>query len=299
MDQPKYYNLVPQDLHPELDAMLHYLDTYPFEKPSDCPHCGSKKLSDNGTNPTSEIMNYRCLDCYKGFNQLTGTCFAKSTFAHMHKWGDFARLRLSGEGIHAISVTLGMSTQGATKRDQRIKNLMQQQYPKLFAWWQIRQDWQELSLSPLIQQQADTFTQWLENLLNQTFATCPNCSKPHCKKLKQTHRPQFHCHRCNTSFNLLRNTEFHLVHYPELWLDYAKLLVQGYSDKDISNQLNIGQSLSNYWRHRFIKQMIEQGHEELVQWLIWQRKRNYNQKSQQIWEEKAKQAPLKNHNKSK
>lgn len=274
-----YYTLIPPSLHKEVDELLYYLATYPFEQPSECAHCGSINFTDNKTiNPLSKIINYRCNDCKKGFNQLTHTCFAKTQFIHLDKWDEFAKLRLSGKSINQICTVLQLSTQAATKRDRNINILMQQEYPKLFAWWKTHQDREKLNFSEPVKQQADKFIHWLEKLITQPVATCPTCSRPDCKRVTYAlHRPQFQCYTCELTFNLLSNTCFLNMGYIEHWLDYVKLLIQGYGDNDISKLLGIKSTLSNAWKYKFIKQMQILELSELVQWLTWQRSRRYNQ----------------------
>ncbi len=279
-----YYVCIPPSLHKDVDALIYYLTVYPFEQPSYCAHCGSINFSDNKTvNPLSEIINYRCIDCKRGFNQLTNTCFAKTRFVHLHKWADFAKLRLAGSGINKISKQLHLSTQAATGWDRRINTLIQQQFPKLFTWWKAHQDRDKLDFAEPVSQQASQFIQWLEKRITAQIASCPSCGRVDCKRTSNSlHRPQFRCHSCDIGFSLLSDTCFLNMHHTELWVDYTKLLTQGFSDSDISKQLGIKPSLSSAWRRKFIKQMQLLNFTELVQWLTWQRSRRYNQVSQEV-----------------
>lgn len=296
MKQPDYYNLIPQEHHSDLDKLLHYLDTYPFGNPTHCPHCGSDHFNSNCINPLSEIVNYRCMACRRGFNQLTGTYFARSEYIHMHKWGDFARLRLAGKSLPYICNALTLSIQGASIRDRRVTAMMKAHFPQLHRWWQSHQDREQLTLTPQIKQQADTFIHWLSNLLNQPSAPCPHCGNPAKKAKAVPHRALFICFRCEKSFSLLRNTAFHLLHQPEQWVDYTKLLIQGYHDNEISAQLSINRATNHLWRHRFISQIKQQGLEELAQWITWQYIRRKNQKYQIT---RAKNKKLTSKNKTK
>ncbi len=159
---------------------------------------------------------------------------------------------------------------------------MQHQFPKLFVWWKAHQDRTELTFAAPVEQQAEDFIDWLEGILAQQVATCPFCGRDDCKRASYgPHRPQFVCFTCEKNFNLLSGTSLSYLQHPHIWVDFVKLLVQGYSDSDIKKSMGIGQSLSNTWRHRFIRQMQTLGYDELVQWLTWQRRRRYNQVSQE------------------
>ena len=67
------------------------------------------------------------------------------------------------------------------------------------------------------------------------------------------------------------------MHRIDLWIPYAKALCKGYSNSDIEKLINLPHKMTKQWRPVFIQQMQDLKLNELVQWLIWQRKRRYAQ----------------------
>ncbi|WP_337048925.1 hypothetical protein [Serratia fonticola] len=94
-------------------------------------------------------------------------------------------------------------------------------------------------------------------------------------------RPQFYCTGCQQGFNLLVNTPLRKHYHMPLWGSYVDCLVRGDSIADIQRQLGVQMLLLNRWRDSFALAMQQQGYEELVAWIAWQRSRRHVQVNKQ------------------
>lgn len=78
----------------------------------------------------------------------------------------------------------------------------------------------------------------------------------------------------------LAGTPFHRMAFRSRWVPFARLLISGASDVEMSKALAISAHCASQWRARF-QQAIEQRHPELLGWRGWQRARRYNEAS--VW----------------
>ncbi|MFD1261660.1 hypothetical protein [Entomomonas asaccharolytica] len=170
-----------------------------------------------------------------------------------------------------------MSMKAVRHRFKAINQLMQEKYPTLYHWWHNHTERTDLSFANIQQQQATYFLKWLEEIINRQDYTCPHCNKQLYKAHSKSPRPQFVCYHCNYHFNAISATRFKRMHRIDLWIPYAKALCIGYSNSDIEKLINLPNKMTKQWRPVFIQQMQDLKLNELVQWLIWQRKRRYAQ----------------------
>lgn len=275
--QINYKALIPKRLHIEVEKLLAYLDFFPFEKPNYCHYCESSNIYATGfySRPNKQLPIHYCTDCKKSFNQLTNTIFSRSW--HLEQWGYVGRLYLAGTSVNDTARLTGISKRPVFFRFKAINQLMKDYYPELYLWWHNHRERLDLSFSNIPEKQAALFIKWLEELITKQDYTCPHCHQQLYKANYQSRRPQFVCYHCNFFFNPINNTPFKKMHHIDLWVAYARVLCEGYSNYDIEKLIGINHKLAQRWRAVFIKQMQELKLNELVQWLTWQRQRRYAQ----------------------
>jgi len=271
---PAYYSLIPEELHPDLEQLLDYLEFRPFEEPKRCVKCGGARFF--GIGSTSKLQVYECSRCKKRFNRLTDTVFTKMRYLDL--WGEFARLRFSGVPLVDIAKKLGMPYGVANTRDRRINALMREDYPQLYAWWSTHQNHQNRTMTPVVAQQKQAFKDWLQNIFEQKKPACPYCGKSShiSKSNSRKPHPTFKCSFCQRAFSLLAPTHLAGLLYPHLWPRFTDLLIEGQSDEYIAATLGVSYKAPAKWRKRFLLQMQAMGLTELIQWQQWQRVRNRN-----------------------
>lgn len=69
-----------------------------------CPHCGHEKIGKWGH--ASGLQRWRCKDCKRTFNALTGTSLAR--LRHKEKWLDNAKAMIAGETIERTADLCGV-----------------------------------------------------------------------------------------------------------------------------------------------------------------------------------------------
>lgn len=271
-----YYLYLPESLHQEADRLIHYLKHFPFETPECCPKCGHKsfRLDNRASKRGKAIKNYRCYNCDGGFNRLYGTPLARCRQEFIPLWPHIAAYRLSGMTTAKISEHLNISIAGVYHRDNVIAEIMRLHYPALYAWWFPRQQREFVELPEKVSQQCEQFKAWLHLLEFSQTTDCPTCGQ----SCYRTHtRPQFYCTGCQRDFNLLADTPLRKHYHMQLWSSYVDCLVRGDTIADIQRQLGVQMLRLNRWRDSFALAMQQQGCEELVAWMAWQRSRRHVQ----------------------
>ena len=274
-----YKTLIPVSLHQEVEQLFDYLTYTPFEKPDACCRCESNQFyaTGNYSRPNKQQPIYYCVNCKKQFTQLTNTIFNKSW--HLEKWVYVGRAYLAGLSTIQIAQQTNVSTSAVLFRCKAIDRLMEEKYPKLYCWWQEHRERIDLRFTNDIKQQANTFLNWLDNLINKQNYTCPHCQQKMYKADNKSVRPNFVCYHCKYYFNPLNTTYFKGVKQIERWKPYAEKLMEGYSCKDLEQLIGVKNKTAVAWQHTFIAQMKLLGLTELIQWITWQRKRRYAQVS--------------------
>ncbi|MEX2950110.1 hypothetical protein AB4K01_02775 [Serratia fonticola] len=275
-----YYLYLPDSLHKEADSLIHYLAHFPFETPSCCPKCGhtSFQIDNRASKRDKIITNYRCYHCGSGFNRLYGTPLAGCHQQFIPLWPQIAAYRLSGMTTAEICERLSISTAGIYQRDNAIAEIMRADYPALYTWWLPRQHREVIELPEKVSQQYEQFKVWLHEIEHAQFADCSVCGQS-CYRIHT--RPQFYCTGCQRGFNLLTTTPLKKHYHMSLWVSYVNCLIRGDSIADIQRQLGVQMLLLNRWRDSFALAMQQQGYEELVAWITWQRSRRHVQVNKQ------------------
>lgn len=277
LNKSSYKELIPQNLHQEVERLIDYLEYFPFEDVTYCHHCNSSNFYPTGhySRPNKQLPQYYCMDCQKEFIQLTNTIFSRSW--HLEKWGEIGRLYLKGLSATQVKEQTGISKSAVLLRFRAINQLMKESYPELYFWWHTHQERRDLSFSENVAKQASYFLKWLDELINRKDYTCPHCQHKLYKSYSKSIRPQFTCYRCNYHFNALNNTRFKRMIKIDLWIPYAQKLIEGYSLMDIERLVGISHKTGYTWKKVFISQIRDLQLNELLQWLTWQRKRRYAQ----------------------
>lgn len=273
-----YKTLIPKRLHKEVENLLAYLESFPFEQPTYCHFCEAKTIYFLGkfSRPDHQVPQYQCAACKRGFNQLTNTIFAQMW--HLEKWGNVGTLFLAGLSTQLIANITGISNTAVLNRCKAINHLMQEQYPKLYQWWYKHYQRDDLTFSDIVQQQATFFLQWLDERINKKDYLCPECNQAMSKSGKDdNHRPLFVCYRCRIYHNALGGTRLKGLTQIELWIPFVEKIIEGYSSQDIAKLTPVKSKTALRWRPVFLAQMQDLGLNQLVQWLTWQRKRRYSQ----------------------
>ena len=80
---------------------------------------------------------------------------------------------------------------------------------------------------------------------------------------KYRSRQRYLCNDCGKTFNDMTNTPFSGSRYPEKWVKYIELMVEGYTLPKIAKCLNIHISTAFYWRHKILNALGSLGFNQL------------------------------------
>lgn len=93
---------------------------------------------------------------------------------------------------------------------------------------------------------------------------CLHCGSVSVKKNgKYRGRQRYLCKDCGKTFNDMTNTPLSGTHYPSKWMEYFKMMVEGYTLPKITNVLKIHISTAFYWRHKILNALRSLGHSKL------------------------------------
>lgn len=98
-----------------LDAVLATVQS----RPPHCPHCEGVRIVHNGQ--ASGIQRYKCRDCAKTFNALTGTPLAR--LRHKAKWLTQAEVLNQGLSVHQAAQVLNVAPSTAFRWRHRFLQL--------------------------------------------------------------------------------------------------------------------------------------------------------------------------------
>lgn len=90
-------------------------------RPASCPHCNCSRMVRHGH--ASGLRRYRCRDCGKTLNALTGTPLAR--LRHKGKWGQQARVLREGQSVYQSAATLAVAPSTAFRWRHRFLQLAQ------------------------------------------------------------------------------------------------------------------------------------------------------------------------------
>ncbi|UTI42238.1 IS1595 family transposase [Niallia sp. RD1] len=82
---------------------------------------------------------------------------------------------------------------------------------------------------------------------------CVHCGSTAVKRNgKYRSRQRYLCKDCNKTFNDMTNTPFSGSRYPEKWVKYMEMMVEGYTLPKIAKRLKLHISTAFYWRHKIL-----------------------------------------------
>ena len=110
-------------------------------------------------------------------------------------------------------------------------------------------------------------TKLLKDIREARFASgmaCVQCGSTSVKRNgKYKTRQRYLCKDCGKTFNDMTNTPFSGSRYPEKWVKYIELMVEGYTLPKIAERLKIHISTAFYWRHKILNALGSLGFEQL------------------------------------
>ena len=119
----------------------------------------------------------------------------------------------------------------------------------------------------LFPDEPDKITKLLKSIREARFASglgCVHCGSTSVKRNgKYRSRQRYLCNDCGKSFNDMTNTPFSGSRYPEKWVKYIELMVEGYTLPKIAKRLKIHISTAFYWRHKILNALGSLGFNQL------------------------------------
>lgn len=89
---------------------------------------------------------------------------------------------------------------------------------------------------------------------------CPNCQSKHVVGYgKYQNAKRYKCQDCKRTFNSLTGSMAHWIHKKDLLKQYIYFMLQGYSLRKISAELNICLKTSFDWRHKILNSLSQEG----------------------------------------
>lgn len=145
-------------------------------------------------------------------------------------------------------------------------------------WLDIYEEFSELSKSEqialfeamkqdLFPDEPDKITKLLKSIRESRFSAglaCVHCGSKEVKRNgKYRSRQRYLCKDCGKSFNDMTNTPFSGSRYPEKWVKYIELMVDGFTLPKIAERLDIHISTAFYWRHKILNALGTLGFNQL------------------------------------
>ncbi|WP_130609101.1 IS1595 family transposase [Cohnella abietis] len=119
----------------------------------------------------------------------------------------------------------------------------------------------------LFPDEPDKITKLLKTIRESRFASglgCLHCGSTSVKRNgKYRSRQRYLCHDCGKSFNDMTNTPFSGSRYPEKWMKYIELMVEGFTLPKIAEKLQLHISTTFYWRHKILNALGSLGFNQL------------------------------------
>lgn len=119
----------------------------------------------------------------------------------------------------------------------------------------------------LFPEEPDKITTLLKSIRESRFASglgCVHCGSTSVKRNgKYRSRQRYLCKDCGKTFNDMTNTPFSGSRYPEKWVKYVEMMVEGYTLPKIAKRLKIHISTAFYWRHKILNALRSLGFNQL------------------------------------
>ncbi|WP_282173504.1 IS1595 family transposase [Cytobacillus firmus] len=104
--------------------------------------------------------------------------------------------------------------------------------------------------------EPEKITKLLNSIRESRFSAgmaCVHCGSMSVKRNgKYRSRQRYLCKDCGKTFNDMTNTPFSGSRYPEKWVKYVEMMVEGYTLPKIAKRLKIHISTAFYWRHKIL-----------------------------------------------
>lgn len=145
-------------------------------------------------------------------------------------------------------------------------------------WRDVYEDFSELTKSEqialfeamkqdLFPEEPDKITKLLKTIREARFSSgigCVHCGSTAVKRNgKYRSRQRYLCKDCGKSFNDMTHTPFSGSRYPQKWVKYIELMVDGYTLPKIAEKLQIHISTAFYWRHKILNALGSLGFNQL------------------------------------
>lgn len=239
------YELVPSELHNQLDAFNNDLEKISLQQIITCPFCEKNEFFVIRSRPT---YTYRCKFCHKystaathtPFNRLTPFNWLKTIFTN----------RATNQSYQAIAEELGCSREKVMRRDHALREYLQKQYPALYEWYKNHQ---QTEIPPTITQQQKIVNEKIKQILATEKPNCVHCLSR--ETVKVGTRTCYRCKSCRRSFNLLSNTPLNRMPRTDLWLKFIDLLVSGRTNLQIGHELQLNDNTVSKWRQSWCAMM--------------------------------------------
>ncbi|MET3697446.1 transposase-like protein [Bacillus oleivorans] len=108
----------------------------------------------------------------------------------------------------------------------------------------------------LFPDEPDKITKLLNRIRESRFNSgmaCVHCGSTSVKRNgKYRTRQRYLCKDCSKTFNDMSNTPFSGSRYPQKWVKFMEMMVEGYTLPKIAKRLDIHISTAFYWRHKVL-----------------------------------------------
>ena len=250
------YELVPIELHDELNKFRHDLEKMASQHIEVCPFCQQNEFYLIRSKPTN---TYRCKACDKYFNVASNTSFNRlSPFDWLET---IFTSRIANKSYQTIAKKLGCTLEKVMRRDQAIVDHLKSYYPLLNKWYTGAK---QLKITPTLTKQHQILIEKVTSLLNEQSPVCLYCSSTETTKVGK--RTCYRCKRCRRSFNILSDTILNRLPKSELWIEFINLLVSGKNNMQIQTELGFNGNTVNHWRNAWCEMMKRWNLEDLANW---------------------------------
>ena len=250
------YELIPIELHKELNDFRNDLERIASQHVEVCPFCDKHNFHLIRSKP---ITTYHCKTCYKYFTAATNTSFNRLT---PFNWLETIFVsRIKNYSYKAIANVFDCSIEKIMRRDHAIINYLKLHYSSLYKWYINKQ---QTTLNPILIEQYNYIKSKINTLLNMQTPICLHCNSTETVKISK--RTCYRCKRCRHSFNLLSNTKLNRLPKPELWLSFINLLIAGENNTQIEKKLKLTSNTVKRWRAVWCEMMINWDCEALSIW---------------------------------
>ncbi|MCX8711823.1 IS1 family transposase [Gilliamella sp. B2969] len=248
--------LIPLELHEQLNAFRHDLEKITSQHIDACPFCGKNEFYLIRSKPTT---TYRCKACYKYFTVAVNTPFSRLT---PFNWLEIIFInRIQNQSYNTIANNLGCSVEKVMRRDHAMIDYLKSHYHALYQWYTKKQ---QSCLNPVLIKQHKVVSEKITALLNVQNPTCIHCGSTDTTKVGS--RTCYRCKRCRHSFNILNGTKLNRLPKPELWLQFIDLLVAGETNAQLEKKLKLTDNTIRSWRSTWCTMMKQWNCDALAIW---------------------------------